>query len=113
MDPNSVNKETATQKDRKNYWSNHIEQFKSSKQSLTDYCREHQLKRSKFHYWKHKLANENSKKKRQFIRAIQIPEMSESHMSLNLGQGIRLEFSKEPDVKWVQELIRELRSQEL
>lgn len=46
---------TAVFHERAAHWQLHIEAWESSDHSQASYCREHNLAKSRFNYWKHKL----------------------------------------------------------
>ena len=46
---------------RRAYWQGHIERWQQSGQSQQAYCREHDLSYSRFHYWRHKLRQDEQR----------------------------------------------------
>ena len=70
--------ETRAEKNRKKQetWSYHVEAWKSSGLSQIDYCRQHNLSKHRFTYWKCKLHRKDLAVK--FIAVSEAPVMSES-----------------------------------
>ena len=46
--------------ERRRYWQEHIERWRSSGMTQKDYCRQNGLKWSTFHYWKQRLREKSS-----------------------------------------------------
>ena len=51
---------SARQKEKEETWTSHVEALKLSGLSQIDYCREHNLSRHRFTYWKCKLYRKTS-----------------------------------------------------
>ena len=55
-----MTKRQLLREEKKQLWHNHINSWKESGLGPEKYCREHNLKRATFYYWKKRLNNEAS-----------------------------------------------------
>jgi len=70
-------------------WGLNIDQWKQSSISQVEYCRQHDLVRHRFTYWKTKLKKQNLP-----VEFIQIPDSSPINpvgLKLNIGLGLQIE----------------------
>lgn len=73
------------------YWKSHIDQWSNSGLSQTEYCRQNELSRHKFTYWKIKF-----KKDHRPVKFVQVPPgpqvLSGAGLKLNIGAGLQIEI---------------------
>ncbi len=73
------------------YWKPHIDQWSDSGLSQTEYCRQNELSRYKFTYWKTKF-----KKKNLPVEFVQVSHASQvihrTGLKLNIGAGVQIEI---------------------
>lgn len=73
------------------YWKSHIDQWSNSGLSQTEYCRQNELSRHKFTYWKIKF-----KEKHLPVEFVQVPSVSQvmsgEGLKLNIGAGLQIEI---------------------
>ena len=55
MDSETRSTEAKTRQSKKNYWSHHLDSWRTSGLSQVQYCQENQLNKHTFTYWKAKL----------------------------------------------------------
>jgi transposase-like protein len=79
---------------KEKYWQEIVEQFKQSKMSGAQFCRQHELSEHKLHYWKNIIANRLKKKNQQqklTENKIEIP-----FVPLSLPNNIELASQQNP-----------------
>ena len=91
-------------------WSQHIAAVRRSGQSAKEYCRKHRLKENQFYYWRKKLSASEGVKEGKFEAIAVQPSnyTAGTPLSIRLSNGVRLEFSQEPDVEWLRALLQRL-----
>ena len=106
---------TSTQNQQaKLFWSNHIDQWRSSGLSQAAYCRQHDLCQQKFSYRKRQsvCCEENTDTSTGFARvqvAPSIPFAEGIGLSLRFNDGISLEGITESNLDLLQRLLTVLR----
>lgn len=78
-------------KERRQYWQSHIEQWSETGGSQLEYCRQNDLIPHRFTYWKTKFTKQNLPVK--FVQIV--PEqlgIGLSNLKLNIGQGLQIEI---------------------
>ena len=106
-------------KERAEYWRKHIERWEESGQRQIDYCREHNLSRHRFTYWKCKKDKNNHNNKDESrvrfipvvtkpatIRAIQI---NTEPLKVQIGDRYRIEVGEGFSPETLTQLIKTLR----
>jgi len=77
-------------KERARFWQSHIDEWSASGLSQAEYCRQKDLSRHRFTYWKRKF-----KPKHLPVKFVQIPEPMEINvpdLKLNIGPGLQIEI---------------------
>ena len=73
------------------YWQSHIDQWLNSGLTQSEYCRQKELSRDRFAYWKTKF-----KKKNLPVEFVQVSHVSEvmhkADLKLNIGTGVQIEI---------------------
>lgn len=72
------------------FWRSHIDQWGSSGLTQTEYCRQNEISRDRFTYWKTKF-----KKQNQSVEFVQLPvplHCNSAGLKLNIGQGLQIEI---------------------
>ena len=73
------------------YWKSHIDQWSNSGLTQTEYCRQKELSRHKFTYWKIKF-----KEKHLPVKFVHVPHVSqvkpEAGLKLNIGADVQIEI---------------------
>ena len=77
------------------HWQPHIEAWEASGKSQAAYCREHDLAKSRFNYWKHKLRPTEEFKRRtqsgsSFV-PVRVMEGPDRGLKLHLPNGVSIE----------------------
>ncbi len=80
---------------RSEFWNQHIENWSSSDLTQVEYCRQNELNRHTFSYWKSKLNNKETF--RPFLPVSIQPETTPSNSSF--PSGISLSFNDRFDVR--------------
>ena len=90
------------------HWRSHIDAWQRSGLSQAAYCREHQLVKSRFTYWKNKLQKSHSSRTVQsgpgFV-PVEIIDAEPSAFTVRLPNGVALEGVCEKNLALVQQLI--------
>lgn len=71
-------------------WRTHIDQWRISGLTQTEYCKQKQISRDRFTYWKIKFKKQNSS-----IEFVQLPvpaRITPVGLKLNIGQGLQIEI---------------------
>ena len=90
-------------------WTSHVEAWKESGLSQIDYCRQHDLSRHRFTYWKCKLDKKHEPVK--FIPLSGNPVLSQNQTSISLALGeYKIEIGDGFKPETLSTLIRTLRS---
>lgn len=99
---------------KRNQWTKHIENWRTSGLSQIEYCRQNQLKSSRFTYWKRTLANKVNKPA--FVEVpvkenptFKPPAKSEP-LKLMVGPGIVIEINDGFNPDTLKSIVRTLRS---
>lgn len=73
------------------YWKSHIDQWSESGLTQTEYCKQNDLSRDRFTYWKTKFKKKNL--------PVEFVQMAPEHMNinqpglkLNIGSGLQIEI---------------------
>lgn len=72
------------------FWRAHIEQWSISGLTQTEYCRQNEISRDQFTYWKRKFKNEDQPKE-----IIQVPlpvHIGSLGLRLNIGRSLQIEI---------------------
>ncbi len=72
------------------YWKAHIEQWSVSGLTQTEYCRQKEISRDRFTYWKIKFKEQGQPKE-----IIQVPlpmHLGASELRLNIGRSLQIEI---------------------
>ncbi len=72
------------------FWKSHIDQWATSGLTQTEYCRQNEISRNRFTYWKIKF-----KKQNQPVEFVQLPipvHCNSVGLKLNIGQGLQIEI---------------------
>ena len=73
------------------YWKSHIDQWLNSGLTQSEYCRQKELSRDRFAYWKTKF-----KKKNLPVEFVQVSHASQimhrTGLKLNIGAGVQIEI---------------------
>ena len=86
---------STTRQSRSEYWSQHIENWSNSDLTQVEYCRQNELNRHTFNYWKSKLNRKETF--RPFLPVSIQPESTSDKQSF--PSGISLSFDKRFDVR--------------
>lgn len=96
-------------KEKREIWTSHVEAWRESGLSQIDYCRQHNLSRHRFTYWKCKLDKQNTPLK--FIPLSGNPVLSQNQTSISLALGeYKIEIGDGFKPETLSTLIRTLRS---
>ena len=80
--------------DRATQWRPHLEALENSGQSQADYCREHDLVKSCFTYWKLRLrpaADDGPDKSETNFVPVHVPDVQAPGLTLHKPNGVALE----------------------
>lgn len=70
-------------------WKSHIDQWATSGLTQTEYCRQNEISRDRFTYWKTKF-----KRRNQPVKFVQLPVPAYRNsvgLKLNIGRGLQIE----------------------
>jgi len=100
--------DTSTKIEKRNYWSQHIKQWKASGDKQRHYCQHHQLKPHQFIYWK-RIFSERPKKEPSiapsgFI-AVTVSKPDNQKLILRLPNGVSIEGIHTNNLKMIREII--------
>lgn len=72
------------------FWKTHIDQWATSGLTQTEYCRQNEISRDRFTYWKTKFKKQNSSV--EFVRLPVPIRVDPVGLKLNIGQGLQIEI---------------------
>ena len=100
-------KDKRTDVEKKRYWQRMVREATRSKLSIREFCRQNQLKESKYYWWQHKLNGNRHPKRFQkagnkinstsFALVSNEPEAMDAGIELILRDGRRLRISRGVD----------------
>ena len=96
-------------REKKEFWASHIESWKESGLKQIDYCRQNDLSRHRFTYWKCKL--DKKKEPLTFVpitgKALR-PQINQASLKLNIGSIYQIEVSDGFSSETLSSLVRTL-----
>ena len=97
------------------YWKQHIERWRSSSQTQRDYCREHRLRPHQFTYWKKRFVQTDTgitfvplKIRRSVQSGSGMRPASE--LRINVGRDLQIEIGPDFDAHLLRRLMTTLRT---
>jgi len=98
-----------TKDEKRAYWAKHIEAWKASGETRSDYCRIHRLKPHQLSYWnqvyRSKLHGKQVSSPRGFV-AVQVSNPRNRDLIVELPNGLRLEGVHADNLPVIREIIR-------
>ena len=93
------------------YWRGHVETWRASGLSQSNYCQQHGLKTHSLSYWQLRQVAHQDKPASKALTLVPATIVAESqasipHLSLSSPQGWRLEFAALPPADWLTALWR-------
>lgn len=105
-----LSKNLSKKEEKRRYWEDHVNQWQSSGESQSNYCRQHQLHLHQFTYWKQALDGKSSKAvatSAGFVKVevIPAPQLSTQRLSIRLPNGIHIEGANADNLPMIQEIM--------
>jgi len=100
---------------KREYWKNHVQKWRASGQTSSDYCQQHQLKRHQLVYWMRIFSDtpvtQGQKAKSQAngfvkVQVVQPSISTEQDLVIELPSGLRITGVHSNNLNLIQEIIR-------
>lgn len=93
-------------------WLRHIEGVRRSGLSVRAYCRRHGIREWEFYSWQARLKKAKAAQSRKQSGFVSIPVQEMPVVGktfcIKLGNGVEMEFDREPSVEWVMAFLKSL-----
>jgi hypothetical protein len=95
-----------TQEQRATYWQNLVNAHSRSSLSVTDFCRDHQIKRQRFYLWRQRFQSQsNPPVTGAFLELVPSSNKGESGIRLRIDQGLSIELDRGFDPSTLSQVI--------